>query len=157
MSGHETIRVLEVEVDAPPSQKDKATALHRGTETMDQPPPPSEDPPGEDPSWRTVILADRQWNGWKDVEDAVPSSAPDGKIEGKAGEEAARPAEQPGVGGTQVGHPVSQSSGEEGERSAHVTVIRSGERAEMTSDGAFLQGRGCNRRRQKPPSLTSKH
>uniref|UniRef100_A0A3B5KMD0 Uncharacterized protein n=1 Tax=Takifugu rubripes TaxID=31033 RepID=A0A3B5KMD0_TAKRU len=80
MSGQETIRVLEVEVDAPPSQRDKATTLHRETETMDRPLPPSEDPQVE-PPWRTVILADRQWNGWKEVDAPVPSSAPDGKSE----------------------------------------------------------------------------
>lgn len=114
MSGHETIRVLEVEVDAPPSQKEKATTLQRETETMDRPLPSSEDPQVEDPSWRTVILADRQWNGWKEVDAPVQSSAADGKSEGNATEDLARPAEQAVVGGTQVGAPLSQSAGVEG-------------------------------------------
>ncbi|TWW57023.1 POU domain, class 6, transcription factor 1 [Takifugu flavidus] len=113
MSGQETIRVLEVEVDAPPSQRDKATTLHRETETMDRPLPPSEDPQVE-PPWRTVILADRQWNGWKEVDAPVPSSAPDGKSEGNAREEEARLTDQPAVGGAQIGNPMSQSPGKEG-------------------------------------------
>lgn len=117
MSGQETIRVLEVEVDAPPSQRDKATTLHRETETMDRPLPPSEDPQVE-PPWRTVILADRQWNGWKEVDAPVPSSAPDGKSEGNAREEEARLTDQPAVGGTQIGNPMSQSPGKEGKCSA---------------------------------------
>lgn len=58
MSGHETIRVLEVEVDA-----------------------------------------------------SLPSSAPDGKSEGKAVEDVARPAEQPEVGSTQDSLTVTQSTG----------------------------------------------
>lgn len=107
MSGHETIRVLEVEVDAPPSQKEKAAPLQGETETM-------EDPQVEEPSWRTVILADRQWNGWKDVDVPVQSSAADGRSEGNAREDLARPTEQPVAGSTQVGSPVSQSSGAEG-------------------------------------------
>eukprot|EP00066_Takifugu_rubripes_P011742 XP_011601008.1 PREDICTED: POU domain, class 6, transcription factor 1 [Takifugu rubripes] len=113
MSGQETIRVLEVEVDAPPSQRDKATTLHRETETMDRPLPPSEDPQVE-PPWRTVILADRQWNGWKEVDAPVPSSAPDEKSEGNAREEEARLTDQPAVGGAQIGNPMSQSPGKEG-------------------------------------------
>lgn len=117
MSGQETIRVLEVEVDAPPSQRDKATTLHRETETMDRPLPPSEDPQVE-PPWRTVILADRQWNGWKEVDAPVPSSAPDGKSEGNAREEEARLTDQPAVGGTQIGNPMSESPGKEGKCSA---------------------------------------
>ncbi|CAG03968.1 unnamed protein product, partial [Tetraodon nigroviridis] len=91
MSGHETIRVLEVEVDAPPSQKEKAGTLQGATDTMDGPPPSSEDPQVEDPLWRTVILPDRQWNGWKEADAAVQSSAADGKSEGNAREELARP------------------------------------------------------------------
>lgn len=117
MSGQETIRVLEVEVDAPPSQRDKATTLHRETETMDRPLAPSEDPQVE-PPWRTVILADRQWNGWKEVDAPVPSSAPDGKSEGNPREEEARLTDQPAAGGTQVGNPMSQSPGKEGKCSA---------------------------------------
>lgn len=125
MPGQETIRVLEVEVDAPPSQRDKATTLQRERETMDRPPPPSEDPQ-VDPPWRTVILADRQWNGWKEVDNPVPSLAPDGKSEGRAREEAARPTDQPTVGGALVGNPVCQSTGKEGKCSAKcVTIIRS--------------------------------
>lgn len=112
MSGQETIRVLEVEVDAPPSQRDKAPALHREAGTM-----PSEEPQ-VDPPWRTVILADRQWNGWKEVDASVPSSAPDGKSEGNAREEEARPTDLPAVGGTQIANPVSQSLGKEGKCSA---------------------------------------
>lgn len=114
MSGHETIRVLEVEVDAPPSQKDKSTVLHGEAEPMDRPLPPPEDPQVEDPSWRTVILSDRQWNGWKEVDVSVPSPAPDGKTEGRAREEASRPAEQPAAAGLQVGNPTPQATGEEG-------------------------------------------
>lgn len=114
MSGHETIRVLEVEVDAPPSQKEKAGTLQGATDTMDGPPPSSEDPQVEDPLWRTVILPDRQWNGWKEADAAVQSSAADGKSEGNAREELARPAEQPVAGGAQAGVPVSQSPGVEG-------------------------------------------
>lgn len=114
MSGHETIRVLEVEVDAPPSQKEKAAPLQGETETVDRPLPSSEDPQVEEPSWRTVILADRQWNGWKDVDAPVQSSAADGRSEGNAREDLARPTEQPVAGSTQVGSTVSQSSGAEG-------------------------------------------
>lgn len=114
MSGHETIRVLEVEVDAPPSQKEKATTLQREAETMARPLPPSEDPQAEDPSWRTVILTDRQWNGWKEDEAAVQSSAGGGKSEGHARADLARPTEQPVAGGAQVGAPVSQSAAVEG-------------------------------------------
>lgn len=114
MSGHETIRVLEVEVDAPPSQKEKATTLQGETETMDRPLPSSEDPQGEDPSWRTVILAERQWNGWKEVDAPVQSPAANVKSEGNATEDLARPTEQPVASGTQVGTPVSQSTGVEG-------------------------------------------
>lgn len=58
MSGHETIRVLEVEVDA-----------------------------------------------------SLPPSLPDGKSEGKAVEDVARPAEQLEVGSTQDGLTVPQSTG----------------------------------------------
>lgn len=114
MSGHETIRVLEVEVDAPPSQKEKAAPLQGETETMDQPLSSSEEPQVEEPSWRTVILADRQWNGWKDVDAAVQSSAADGRSEGNAREDLARSTEQPVAGSAQVGPPVSQSPGAEG-------------------------------------------
>lgn len=113
MSGHETIRVLEVEVDAPPSQKEKVASLQGAPETMDQPLPSSEDPPGEEPSWRTVILPERQWNGWK-VDAPVQSSAADGKCEGNPREDSARPLEQPVVGGMLVGTPVPQTSAVEG-------------------------------------------
>lgn len=114
MSGHETIRVLEVEVDAPPSQKDKATTLQRETEPMDRPLPPPEDPQVEDPAWRTVILPDRQWNGWKEV-DAPVQAAAGGQSEGGSREDSARPTEQPVGAGTQVAAPVSQSAGVEGD------------------------------------------
>lgn len=114
MSGHETIRVLEVEVDAPPSQKENATTLQRETEPMDRPLPPPEDPQVENPVWRTVILPDRQWNGWKEV-DAPVQAAADGQSEGGSRQDSARPAEQPVGAGAQVAAPVSQSAGVEGD------------------------------------------
>lgn len=155
MSGQETIRVLEVEVDAPPSQRDKATTLHRETETMDRPLPPPEDPQVE-PPWRTVILADRQWNGWKEVDAPVPSSAPDGKSEGNAREEEARLTDQPAVGGTQIGNPMSQSPGKEGKCSAKMSG-RHPFRWQLKTNGAFLQGQAHSWWPQKPQSLTSTH
>lgn len=155
MSGQETIRVLEVEVDASPSQRDKATTLHRETETMDRPLPPSEDPQVE-PPWRTVILADRQWNGWKEVDAPVPSSAPDGKSEGNAREEEAQLTDQPAVGGTQIGNPMSQSPGKEGKCTAKMSS-RLPIRRQLKTNGAFLQCQARSWWRQKPQSLTSTH
>lgn len=116
MSGHETIRVLEVEVDAPPCPKDKATASSGERDTANRPLQASEDPQVDDPSWRTVILAtnDRRWNGWKDTDGSAPSSGPDGKSEGKGKEEVPRPAVHPEVGDTQDSLAVSQSTGGEG-------------------------------------------
>lgn len=114
MSGHETIRVLEVEVDAPPCQEGKASALQGEAETMDRPLPSSEDPQVADPSWRTVVLPDRQWNGWREADAPAQSSAAGGKGEGDAREAPARPAEQPAAGGAPAGAPVSHSAGVEG-------------------------------------------
>lgn len=114
MSGHETIRVLEVEVDAPPSQKEKAAPLQGEPERMDGPLPSSEEPQAEEPSWRTVVLPDRQWNGWKEADAPVQSAAADGKSDGDGREDPSRPTEPAGVGGAWAGAPGSQSAGAEG-------------------------------------------